>query len=169
MRKSVIAMLLVVVMLFSVYYATAETPRETIERMDRIEAIANNGLNTYPHFFDGMDNVTEVETSLPNNLNTDEDVMVKTMAKIFLLTGTVTGFQNDFIWYVDFDGMPSRILTLCYDDGTLHSKEGATYPKKGERANFFVTYLVYNQKEQICTFLLDVSDKSIAEAKPEGY
>ena len=169
MRKSVTAMLLVVVMLFSVYYAAAETPRETIDRLDRISAIINNGLRTYPHFFDGMDNVTEVETSLPANLKTDENVIVATMAKTFLLTGTVTGFENDFIWNVDFDGMPSQILTFCYDDGTLHFKEGATYPKRGDKANFFVTYVLYNTDTGICSFLLDVSDKSIAKAKPEGY
>ena len=169
MRRSVIAMLLVVVMLFSVHYAAAETPKETIDRMERIKTVINNGLNVYPHFFDGMDNVTEVETFLPEDLTTNETTMVKAMAKIYLLTGTVTGFDNDFIWNVDFDGMPSKIMTFCYDDGTLHAKEGATFPKCGEKANFYVTYVLYNQSEGICYFLLDVSDKSIEKAKPAGY
>ena len=177
MRRVLTILLLVVVVAVTNNYCSAETGTEEMPedlkeffanfdeevqiyvRMEKVEKILDNGLMTYPNISEGETRMREILLDLPDFSSIDAQSLSALSGTPYLLTGKVTKTDGAII-YVDFDGIPAKIICYCYiDQEKKQIKSGARFPQVGEEANFFVTYYTIDPSEYIPGFLLGSTDK----------
>ena len=143
MRKSVTALLLVVVMLFCCTYATGEKSFEELleeyRKSQLIQEVFENGLRTYPDYsFEG-------EYAFVSDIAFPSDAIDRESGKPYcgnpyLLTGKcldVKGYGIDF--ELD-DGRLAIVAFDYYDSSKKAMVDLGNHPKKGERCNIYCTF-----------------------------
>ena len=150
MRKSVMAALLVVVLLFSIHYATAEQTFEELDaefdallekakRLDAIEEVFSNGLSIYPNKSWEGEYAMEAYTIVPAIADREDGKQYAGMP--FLITGTLLDIKGYGIDFQLDDGRLAIISFSEYDFETEEIIDFGMYPtKKGERYNIFCTF-----------------------------
>ena len=128
------------------------------KRIQSIRDILNNGNKTYPNISDNYDNILDVALEIPDDVFS-YGTGRKVAGSIYLVTGTVVDMPTSFDWAVDVNGKIIHIWPLCYDDEKIRG--GAHFPKVGETANFYITFMHCFLD---AVFYLDVTDEVIAEA-----
>lgn len=150
MRKSVIAILLVVAVAFSMHYAAAEqsfdeldsefdTLMDKAKRLDAIEEVITNGLMIYPDKGWEGEYALEAYTVVPTIKDRDDGKQYAGMP--FLITGTLLDIKGYGIDFQLDDGRLAIISFSEYDFETEKILDFGMYPtRKGKRYNIFCTF-----------------------------
>ena len=150
MRKSVIAILLVVAVLLGTHYAAAENSFEELDaefdalmdktkRLNAIEAVITNGLPIYPDKGWEGEYALDAYTVVPVIKDREDGKQYAGMP--FLITGTLLDVKGYGIDFQLDDGRMAIISFSEYDFADGKMLDFGMYPTgKGERYNIFCTF-----------------------------
>jgi hypothetical protein len=150
MRKSVIAILLVVACLFCGHYAIAEKSFEELDaefdalidkskRLQALEDVIMNGLTIYPDKSWEDEYAMDAYTVVPVIKDRDDGKQYAGMP--FLITGTLLDIKGYGIDFQLDDGRYAIISFSEYDFDTEQMIDFGMYPtRKGKRFNIFCTF-----------------------------
>ena len=150
MRKSVIAILLVVALLLCGHYAVAEESFEELDaefdalmdkmkRMEALEAAIMNGLTIYPDKSWEGEYAMDAYTVVPVIKDKEDGKQYAGMP--FLITGTLLDIKGYGIDFQLDDGRLCIISFSEYDFKTGETMDFGMYPvRKGKRYNIFCTF-----------------------------
>ncbi len=180
MRRSVIAMLLVVAMLFSVHYAAADKSMDELDKefdqlleeyvkkqkeLEQIETVknrVNNGLKLYPDNGWEDEYAFQCDTVIPQMANEEEARQY--IGNPYLLTGKVLAVKG---YGFDFQLEDGRLGIVSLDRFDFDTGEFVVFGNgpytEGRKINVYCTFLGMSKEliaDDCLHFLISVSEKA---------